>query len=194
MAVDRFTGSLREIRMTAEPIGSQRAVLTSSQRSSVLIPQDFERRSTSPAGAKPTWIAISRGSCNLTRLMITRTTRSSGRPGRGCSLRRPRCFHGAPRAGRDSGGELTWLEEARNTLSQRSFGPRQSAETKLDRPSPRRSASASRRAPSSESMPTDRRRSLRATSASGPAPRRGSEHQAGSGSAPADDEGSSADS
>ncbi|MFC8797931.1 family 43 glycosylhydrolase [Promicromonospora sp. NPDC057138] len=33
---------------------------------------------------------------------------------------------------RDSGGELTWLEEARNTLSQRSFGPRQSAETKLD--------------------------------------------------------------
>ena len=29
-------------------------------------------------------------------------------------------------------GELTWLEEARNTLSQRSFGPRQSAETKLD--------------------------------------------------------------
>lgn len=33
---------------------------------------------------------------------------------------------------RDSGGELTWLEEARNTLSQRSFGPRQSAETTLD--------------------------------------------------------------
>jgi beta-xylosidase len=33
---------------------------------------------------------------------------------------------------RDSGGELTWLEEARNTLTQRSFGPRQSAETKLD--------------------------------------------------------------
>ena len=33
---------------------------------------------------------------------------------------------------RDSGGELAWLEEARNTLSQRSFGPRQSAETKLD--------------------------------------------------------------
>ncbi|MDQ0574114.1 family 43 glycosylhydrolase [Agromyces albus] len=33
---------------------------------------------------------------------------------------------------RDPGGELTWLEEARNTLSQRSFGPRQSAETKLD--------------------------------------------------------------
>jgi beta-xylosidase len=35
-------------------------------------------------------------------------------------------------AHRDSGGELTWLEGARNTLSQRSFGPRQSAETKLD--------------------------------------------------------------
>lgn len=33
---------------------------------------------------------------------------------------------------RDSSGELTWLEEARNTLSQRSFGPRESAETKLD--------------------------------------------------------------
>ena len=33
---------------------------------------------------------------------------------------------------RDPGGELTWLEESRNTLSQRSFGPRQSAETKLD--------------------------------------------------------------
>jgi beta-xylosidase len=33
---------------------------------------------------------------------------------------------------RDSAGELTWLEEARNTLSQRSFGLRQSAETKLD--------------------------------------------------------------
>jgi beta-xylosidase len=33
---------------------------------------------------------------------------------------------------RAPGGELTWLEEARNTLSQRSFGPRQSAETKLD--------------------------------------------------------------
>src|SRR5699024_4249039 len=28
--------------------------------------------------------------------------------------------------------ELTYLEEARNTLSQRTFGPRQSAETKLD--------------------------------------------------------------
>ena len=28
--------------------------------------------------------------------------------------------------------ELAWLEEARNTLSQRTFGPRQSAETKLD--------------------------------------------------------------
>ncbi len=33
---------------------------------------------------------------------------------------------------RNSGGELTWLEEARNTLSQRTFGPRQSVETKLD--------------------------------------------------------------
>ncbi|MBW8762638.1 MAG: family 43 glycosylhydrolase [Microbacterium sp.] len=33
---------------------------------------------------------------------------------------------------RDNSGELTWLEEARNTLSQRSFGPRESAETKLD--------------------------------------------------------------
>jgi hypothetical protein len=33
---------------------------------------------------------------------------------------------------RNSGGELTWLEEARNTLSQRTFGPRESAETKLD--------------------------------------------------------------
>ncbi|WP_419706668.1 RICIN domain-containing protein [Promicromonospora sp. NFX87] len=33
---------------------------------------------------------------------------------------------------RSPGGELTWLEEARNTLSQRSFGPRQSVETKLD--------------------------------------------------------------
>jgi hypothetical protein len=33
---------------------------------------------------------------------------------------------------RGSGGELTWLEEARNTLSQRTFGPRQSVETKLD--------------------------------------------------------------
>ncbi|KJL48676.1 Endo-1,4-beta-xylanase A precursor [Microbacterium hydrocarbonoxydans] len=31
-----------------------------------------------------------------------------------------------------SGGELTWLEEARNTLSQRTFGPRQSVETTLD--------------------------------------------------------------
>ncbi|REJ07002.1 1,4-beta-xylanase [Microbacterium bovistercoris] len=31
-----------------------------------------------------------------------------------------------------NGGELTWLEEARNTLSQRTFGPRQSVETKLD--------------------------------------------------------------
>ena len=28
--------------------------------------------------------------------------------------------------------EAAWLEEARNTLSQRTFGPRQSAETKLD--------------------------------------------------------------
>lgn len=35
-------------------------------------------------------------------------------------------------AHRNSGGELAWLEEARNTLSQRTFGPRQSAETKLD--------------------------------------------------------------
>lgn len=33
---------------------------------------------------------------------------------------------------RGSGGELTWLEEARNMLSQRTFGPRQSVETKLD--------------------------------------------------------------
>ncbi|MEF3402410.1 carbohydrate binding domain-containing protein [Agromyces sp. CCNWLW203] len=33
---------------------------------------------------------------------------------------------------RGSAGELTWLEEARNTLSQRTFGPRQSVETKLD--------------------------------------------------------------
>ena len=33
---------------------------------------------------------------------------------------------------RDSAGELTWLEESRNTLSQRSFGPRESVETKLD--------------------------------------------------------------
>ncbi|HWV48115.1 MAG TPA: family 43 glycosylhydrolase [Microbacterium sp.] len=31
-----------------------------------------------------------------------------------------------------NGGELTWFEEARNTLSQRSFGPRQSVETTLD--------------------------------------------------------------
>ncbi|MBO0979648.1 carbohydrate binding domain-containing protein [Microbacterium sp. SD291] len=31
-----------------------------------------------------------------------------------------------------SGGELTWFEEARNTLSQRTFGPRQSVETTLD--------------------------------------------------------------
>ncbi len=28
--------------------------------------------------------------------------------------------------------ELTWLEEARNTLTQRTFGPRQSAETRMD--------------------------------------------------------------
>lgn len=35
-------------------------------------------------------------------------------------------------AHRSSGGELAWLEEARNTLSQRTFGPRQSVETKLD--------------------------------------------------------------
>lgn len=33
---------------------------------------------------------------------------------------------------RGSAGELAWLEEARNTLSQRTFGPRQSVETKLD--------------------------------------------------------------
>ncbi|WP_313355938.1 family 43 glycosylhydrolase [Microbacterium sp.] len=31
-----------------------------------------------------------------------------------------------------NGGELAWLEEARNMLSQRTFGPRESAETKLD--------------------------------------------------------------
>jgi beta-xylosidase len=28
--------------------------------------------------------------------------------------------------------ELAWLEEARNTLTQRTFGPRQSVETKID--------------------------------------------------------------
>src|SRR6218665_2492832 len=31
-----------------------------------------------------------------------------------------------------SGGGLAWLEEARNTLSQRTFGPRESVETKID--------------------------------------------------------------
>ncbi|WP_232531893.1 glycoside hydrolase family 43 protein [Microbacterium halophytorum] len=31
-----------------------------------------------------------------------------------------------------SGDDMTWLEEARNTLSQRTFGPRQSVEAKLD--------------------------------------------------------------